>query len=106
MFGSKTAAIIAMIAMMQTISRRVNPSSVLASLLIARRGYIRCRAGPAFLPIGAIRHDFVFGSLRRRPIEIGLAPRIIRHIAALKIGTIPSAHGTCRLDEHGQPLSR
>src|SRR5262245_53737024 len=81
-----------MIARVQTISRRVNPSSVFEPLVIVCRGNIGGRSGATLLAIRSVRHDCEFAALGRRPIDVGLAPRIVRYTAALEIRTVPSLH--------------
>src|ERR1700716_3711011 len=104
MCGSRMAASSAMIAMTQTISTRVNPASAFRPLVIARRRDIGCRPGPALLPVGAVGDDFIGAALRRRAVDIGLAPRIIRQVAALEIWPVPSGQAAGGLHQRQQPI--
>src|SRR5712675_2029617 len=104
MWGNRIAASIAMIAMTQTISTRVNPASAFRPLVIARRRDIGRRPGPAFLPVGAVGDDFIGAALRRRTVDIGLAPGIVRQAAALEIRPVPSRQAAGGLHQRDQPV--
>src|SRR5690349_23038509 len=92
----------ATIAMTQTISRSVKPASDSALLFIVRGRDIGGRAGAALLPIGAVGDDLIEAAFGRRSIDVGLAPRIIRHVAALEIRPVPSRHAVDRLHQRLQ----
>src|SRR5882757_11381011 len=104
MCGNRIAVSIAMIAMTQTISTRVNPASAFRPLVIARRRDIGRRPGPALLPVGAVGNDFIGAALRRRAVDIGLAPRVVRQAAALEIRSVPSGQAAGGLHQRDQPV--
>src|SRR5215475_12664303 len=93
-----------------TISRSVNPAVNLPRRLTlsldARSGYIGGGPGSALLSVSAERNDLIGAAFSGRAIDVSLAPRIIRHGAALQIRAVPRRQSWCRLDECGQALRR
>src|SRR5436190_247866 len=85
--GITMAARIATIASTQTSSSSVNPSSALP----ARNVLPSARS--SFCPVRTVRHDIVGPVLPRRAIDVRVAPRIGRHLAALQVRPVPGIDG-------------
>src|SRR3984957_14226307 len=104
--GSNTAASIAMIAITQTVSISVKPSCVSCGLFIRRGRYVGRGPASTFDAVGAVGGDLVGAVLAGRTVDVGLAPRIVRQLAALEIRAVPCGEPAGRLDECGQAFRR
>src|SRR5580700_10583359 len=100
------AASIATTAMTATISRSVNPASLLTRSLGACGRDIGGCPGSALLSIGAVGEDLIGAALAGRSIDVGLAPRVVRDAAAFQIRTIPCRQARGGLDECRKSLRR
>src|SRR5271170_357560 len=98
------AASIAMIATTHTVSSSVNPSCAPTGLVIGRGRNIGRHPGSTFDAVGTVRNDFIRTVLSGRAVQISLAPRIVRHAAALEVRSVPGGESAGRLDERGKPL--
>src|SRR4029077_10461214 len=76
-------------AMTQTTSRRVNPSS-LVSPSFSPAGNIGCCTGAAFLSICTIGQNVVRSVLPRRAVDVELPPRVFRNHIAFQIRAAPT----------------
>src|SRR5664279_3520216 len=92
-----------MMARTQTTSMRVKPPSP-TRRLAGPADNIGRRSGPAFLTIGAIRHDIIGTVLSWRTVNIRLAPRVVRHNAALQVWTVPRLNRSGGLHQRVQPF--
>src|SRR5580692_6910522 len=109
MNGRSTAAIMAMSASTHTISSKVKPRS--ESSLILGIGHVVERnvgsnTAAAFLTIRSIRHDIVRSAFSGRAIQIGMAPGIVRHVAALEIRPVPCSDARRTLYQRRQAFRR
>src|SRR5205823_7090737 len=90
----------AMISITAMTSIRVKPD--LRSVLDIRD--VGCAAGSALMAIRAVRDNLVGGALDRGVIQVGMAPRIVRHAAAFDIGSIPNLYASRPLHQSVETL--
>src|SRR5262249_10697407 len=95
----------AMMASAHTTSMSVKPPSP-APRSARPAGDVGGRAGAAFGIVGAVGDDVIGAVLSGRTVDVGLAPRIVRHRSALEIGTVPGLDVAGRAHQRHQPFRR
>src|SRR3984885_5894035 len=109
MYGSNTAASMAMSAITPTISSSVKPPSE-SSLIPGTRHAVERDVGgdaaAAFLAVRTVRDDVVRPVLPRRAIHIRIVPGIVGDIAALQIGAIPGRDTRRAVNQSPESLGR
>src|SRR5215208_7305 len=95
----------AMIATTQITSSRVNPASPCARSALPA-GDVGSRTSPAFIAIGAIRHEVVSTMLPRHAVDIRIAPGVVGDRRTFQIRTVPGQRVTGAPHKRGQAFRR
>src|SRR5262245_49466955 len=90
------AARIATIAITQTSSSSVKPASALPVRDVLPS------ARPSFCPVGTVRENVVGPVLPRRAVDIGVAPGVGWHQAALQVRPVPGIDAAGALHQRGE----